>query len=255
MQDASKKRKLEAQQRSIAVRSYIKASSMKQDTEHATGATNDVGKFIETVDQLTKWEDRHDAKDNIKTVSRMVQSFERTAIRSVISMVSVSPYTLYKDSVQMAFALDRQPDRDDDTVGSCQIESTACWMRRNDQLFDLFAAAVANEIIWADATNGTRSIALHLCERLMARKSEALINLARTIHAQSSVFANDDVGMPLMEINGGMCVSRGILVVCPGSQAATYVLDVESHATDAPLDLSNVRTITITHRVQDEGGS
>jgi hypothetical protein len=34
-------------------------------------------------------QDRHDAKDNIKTVSRMVQSFERTTIRSVASAVSV----------------------------------------------------------------------------------------------------------------------------------------------------------------------
>ena len=124
----------------MAVRSYIRASSQQQEQQ-------DVGKFIETVDQLTQWEDRHDAKDNIKTVSRMVQSFERTAIRSVAALVSVAPYTRYKDSVQSAFALDRR-DGDDDTVGSCQIENTACWLRRNDQLFDLFATAVAAEIIW-----------------------------------------------------------------------------------------------------------
>ena len=49
VQDAPKKRKLEAQQRSMAVRSYIRASSMQQDQ-------HDVGKFIETVDQLTHWE-------------------------------------------------------------------------------------------------------------------------------------------------------------------------------------------------------
>lgn len=49
VQDAPKKRKLEAQQRSMAVRSYIRASSMQQEQ-------HDVGKFIETVDQLTQWE-------------------------------------------------------------------------------------------------------------------------------------------------------------------------------------------------------
>jgi hypothetical protein len=224
----------------MAVRSYIRASSAQQEQ------VQDVGKFIDTVDQLTQWEDRHDAKDNIKTVSRMVQSFERTAIRSVVSLVSVSPYTLYKDSVQVAFALDRHDDEEGDTVGSCQIESTACWLRRNDQLFDLFATAVANEIIWADATNGTRSIALHLCERLMTKRNEALVNLARTIHAQSSVFERDDVGMPLMEMTGSMCVSRGILVVCPGSDVATYVLDIEGSD-----DLTNVRNITVTHTVRE----
>jgi hypothetical protein len=230
----------------MAVRSYIRASSQQQEQQ-------DVGKFIETVDQLTQWEDRHDAKDNIKTVSRMVQSFERTAIRSVAALVGVAPYTRYKDSVQSAFALDRR-DGDDDTVGSCQIENTACWLRRNDQLFDLFATAVAAEIIWADATNGTRSLALHLCERLMNKKNEALLNLARTIYAQDSTFEADDVGLPLMEMDGSMCVSRGVLVVCPGGQSATYVLDVEQpHGTDpaVPLDLTNVRNITITHVVKE----
>jgi hypothetical protein len=235
----------------MAVRSYIRGTTGLQNE-----AQQDVGKFIETVDQLTQWEDRHDAKDSVKTVSRMVQSFERTAIRSVTGIVSASPYTIYRDSVQTAFALDRHEEGDGtaDTVGSCQIESTACWLRRNDQLFDLFAAAVANEIIWADATNGTRSIAMHLCERLLNKKNEALVNIARTIHAQAAVFQRDEVGMPLMEMNGSMCVARGVLVVCPGSQSATYVLDVEQpHGADpaAPLDLTNVRNITITHVMND----
>jgi hypothetical protein len=147
--------------------------------------------------------------------------------------------------------LNRHADNDDDTVGSCQIESTACWLRRNDQLFDLFATAVAAEIIWADSTNGTRTIPMHLCERLMNKKNEALLNLARTIYAQDARFVNDDVGMPLMEMDGSMCVSRGVLVVCPGGQSATYVLDIEQpHAADGTLDLTNVRNITITHVMQ-----
>jgi hypothetical protein len=55
--------------------------------------------------------------------------------------------------------------------------------------------------------------------------------------------------MPLMEINGSMCVAKGVLVVCPGNQSATYVLDIKGE--DA-LDLSNVRTITITKFVKDD---
>ena len=188
-----------------------------------------------------------------------MQSFERTTIRSVASAVSVAPYTRYKDAVQTAFALNRpavssaSDDADADTVGSCQIESTACWLRRNDQLFDLFATAVAAEIIWADSTNGTRTIPMHLCERLMNKKNEALLNLARTIYAQDATFAPDDVGMPLMEMDGSMCVSRGVLVVCPGGQSATYVLDIEQPhaAADGTLDLTDVRTITITRVMSD----
>ena len=72
---------MEAQHRAMAVRSYIRASA-PQESEN-------VEKYLNTVDQLTKWEDQHDAKDAVKTVSRMVQSFERTTIRSVASAVSV----------------------------------------------------------------------------------------------------------------------------------------------------------------------
>jgi hypothetical protein len=95
---------------------------------------------------------------------------------------------------------------------------------------------------------------MHLCERLMNKKNEALLNLARTIYAQDATFVNDDVGMPLMEMDGSMCVSRGVLVVCPGGHSATYVLDIEQpHAADGDgtLDLTNVRNITITHVVQN----
>jgi hypothetical protein len=244
VQDAPKKRKLEAQQRSMAVRSYIRASSMAQDADN-------VGKFLETVDQLTQWEDRHDAKEIIKTVSRMVQSFERTAIRSVALFVDAAPYNGYKDEVQEALNLNSGDDENNPlSVGSSEIERTACSLRRDKNYFDLFAAVVAAEIIWADATNGTRAMPKHLCERLLGKKQEAMINFVRTIRARRGGIVTDTVGMPLMETNGSMCVARGVLVVCPGSESATYVLDIEPQK--GPLDLSKVRTITITQVLEDQ---
>ena len=240
VQDAPKKRKMEAQQRSMAVRSYIRASSMVQDADN-------VGKFLDTVDQLTQWEDRHDAKDNVKTVSRMVQSFERTAIRSIALFVDAAPYNLYKNEVQQALRLELNANDQNLSVGSSQIEQTACSLRRDKNFFDLFAAVVAAEIIWADATNGTRAMPKHLCDRLQGKKNEAMVNFVRTIRSLGGVIAPDTVGMPLMETNGSMCVTRGVLVVCPGSECATYVLDIEQQG-----DLSKVRTITITQVMDEE---
>lgn len=217
-------------------------------------------------------QDRHDAKENIKTVSRLVQSFERTAIRSLAALVGSGMYKIYADSVHRAIgigddasalargAVRDDPDDDDAlgavvSLGSSLIEKTACSMRRHNEFFDLFAAAVASEIVWADATNGTRSMPNHLCQRLSDKKLEALVNLARTISSANPVFNRDIVGMPLMEMTGSMCVTRGVLVVCPGSLSSTYVLDIEpprGAAPGAPLDLSNVRTITVTQIMEDE---
>jgi hypothetical protein len=224
----------------MAVRSYIRASSMVQDQDN-------VGKFLDTVDQLTQWEDRHDAKDNVKTVSRMVQSFERTAIRSIALFVDAAPYNLYKNEVQQALGLELNDNDQNLSVGSSQVEKTACSLRRDKNFFDLFAAVVAAEIIWADATNGTRAMPKHLCDRLQAKKNEAMVNFVRTIRSLRGAIQPDTVGMPLMETNGSMCVTRGVLVVCPGSECATYVLDIEQQG-----DLSSVRTITITQFMEEE---
>ena len=49
----------------------------------------------------------------------------------------------------------------------------------------------------------------------------------RTIYAKRLVFNTNVVGMPLMDMTGSMCVARGVLVVCPSCQSATYVLDIE----------------------------
>jgi hypothetical protein len=219
------------------------------------------------VDRLTQWEDRHDAKENVKTVSRVVQSFERTAIRSLVTMVSNRNYRMYADAVHSALEVDEEEvgrsrqdaegegERDAVSLGSSDIEKKACNMRRDDHFFDLFAAGVAAEMIWADATNGTRSMPKHLLDRLLQKKNDAMLNLARTIHSRNPAFSADNVGMPLMETTGSMCVSRGVLVVCPGSLSATYVLDIEQArgaAAGAPMDLSQVRTITITGVLEDE---
>jgi hypothetical protein len=72
----------------------------------------------------------------------------------------------------------------------------------------------------------------------------------RTIRACNGHIDQDAVGMPLMETNGSMCVTRGVLVVCPGSECATYVLDIEPQK--GALDLGKVRTITITQVMEDQ---
>lgn len=225
----------------MAVRSYIRANA-PQDP-------GNVDKYIETVDQLTQWEDRHNTKDIVKTVSRMVQSFERVAIRGVVGLAALPQYGSYRGAVETAVQA-RPIGEDDDgvsSVGSDAIDVVACSMRRHDNFFDLLAASVAAEIVWADATNGTRSMARHIYERLEEKKREATLNLMRGIHSFTPRFDTDTVGLPLMKATANMCVSSGVLVVCPGMQSATYILDMEEE-----MDLNNVRTITITRVVRED---
>jgi len=65
IKESGKKRKVEQQQRTMAVRSFIRASTTTQET------TEDVDKFLQTVDKLTEW-DKHNhgdqARETIKTV-------------------------------------------------------------------------------------------------------------------------------------------------------------------------------------------
>ena len=77
IRDTTKRRKIESQERAMAARSFIRNSSANE--------SDNVRKFIETVETLRKWEDNYDSRDNVKTISRLIQSFERVAVRSIIS--------------------------------------------------------------------------------------------------------------------------------------------------------------------------
>ena len=233
VRDTSKKRKIEAQQRSMAVRSYIKASST-QDAEN-------VDKFLETVDKLTEWEDQYDSKDDVKTVSRLIQSFERVAIRNVINTLESAICLSYRNVKSHLARL--QHDNDDD------IGKIAHALRRADAVYDLFAGTVAAEISWADCTNGSRNTSIYLCRQLKEKKDVATMNLIRRLNSlDDTQLKIDHIGLPLMQANSKMCVAKGVLVVFPGSTEASYVLDIVGGGDD----LFNVKNIVIAQHFSSE---
>jgi hypothetical protein len=134
-----------------------------------------------------------------------------------------------------------------DTVEGADITSVACTLRRSRDVFHLFAATVAAEIVWAEATNGARNTTIYLCRQLEEKRLQSAMGLIRGLHALCVDLRHDTAGMPLMHINASMCVSHGVLVVMPGSVSATYILDIQEGTTD----LMKGKNIKITH-VLDE---
>jgi hypothetical protein len=231
--DTTRKRKLDAQQRAVAVRSYIRASSTTAEPEG-------IDKYLQTVDRLTEWEDRHGAKDIVKTISRMVQSFERAAIAALQHRLTTGECADYEQIVKTMI--------DPAELGNnASVTSVACTLRRSDAVFHLFAAMVASHIIQAEAVNGTRNTSQHMCRHLDIQCTVSAMALVRALHLIGpDMMRHDNLGMPLMNINASMCVCRGVLVVMPGGTSATYILDLADDVTD----LTGVRNIRISHVVE-----
>ena len=59
----------------------------------------------------------------------------------------------------------------------------------------------------------------------------------------------DNIGLPLMNIDFNICVSKGVLLVGSNSNSATYILDIEdNNDANGSLDLSGVKTIKIIQK-------
>jgi len=184
VRDTAKRRKIETQQRSTAVRNFLKASSSHD--------SDNVDKFMQNVDQLTKWEETYDSKEDVKTIS----------------------------------------------------------LRRSPDVYDLFANIVACEINWADGTNGSKNLSIYASRQLEYKKENALIKMMHgldKIHGKE--ITKDNIGLPLMNIDFNICVSKGVLLVGSNSNSATYILDIEdNNDANGRLDLSGVKTIKIIQK-------
>ena len=212
------------------MRSYIRASTS------APSADANVDTFLSTVDKLTEWEDRHGARDLVKTVSRKVQSLEHMALRTLLENLEESRFNSQRLRVR-AMLLEEQ-----------DLAATACTLRRCAETRPWLAALVAEELFYGEATACTRNLTLHMCERMQAKRASAAVDLLRVLIDRADPLPRDTVGMPLMSVRGSMCVTRGVLVVMPGGVSATYVLDLE----DTGLaDLAQVKSIQITQVVME----
>jgi len=239
IRDTAKRRKVVSQNKEFASRQYMRNLD-----------DVGVGEFINNFDNLRKWQEDEDVRENVKTVSRLIQSFERVAVRAVrqelANNASMSTYTYYVNS-----QLDRlQGQHPNDVTPICHS------LRRSDAMFDLFAMSVAMEITWADATSGSRNLSVKLTDEIKYRRKAASIEIIRRlgdVDFDNEAINIDEVGLPLMKVNYNLCISRGVLLVGPNSTNATYVLDIEG-STDSHgvLDLTGVKTITITQEYSGE---
>ena len=234
VRETPKKRRQDSMQKASAVRTYVRAVSTQE--------AQDVDKYIDTVNKLRDWEDKVDENETVKTVSRMVQSFERVAVRNIMRGMGEGWASSYGNA-RGHIARMKQ-----DAGGGDGVTTLCHGLRRHDGIFDLFAAVVALEMSWADATNGSRNTPIYMCRQLEANKDEAIGAFVRALNAIMHYVEADSVGIPLMSINCNMCVSsNGVLIMGKDSTDAVYVLDMSSSFNaQGHLDLSGVKTIHIT---------
>ena len=236
IRDTTKRRKVEAQERAMAARTFIRNSSANE--------SDNVSKFIETVETLRKWEDNSDSRDNVKTISRLIQSFERVAVRNMM--------TNYNSANGVALNLNQSVGeqhfaRIQRESSIKNISSIAHTLRRSDHVFDMFALLVAAEISVADLKSGTRNISISLATSIVEKRDDAENNIINRLeHLEVSELPADNVGLPLMTVPYNLCVSRGVLLVGPDTKT-TYVLDIEGCLDRFnKLDLTGIKTIVIT---------
>jgi len=245
---------------------------------------------MDTVDKLTEWKDKQEAgcQEVVKTVSRMVQSFEHVAINNLINETRNNGKKWAGYDFKNFLGKDAREDNSNNEHGGQEIggasilgsiSSVANALRRSDVIYHHFATLVVAEIILANFLSGQRNIQVsfffhlpifkfhilrfvfvcikkvYLAKQLELKQEEAIIMMLRSLgRCEEAQIPQDTIGMPLMEMRGSMCISRGVLVVVPGSVSATYVLDIEPRKGDASnaLDLSGVRNISITSVLDEE---
>jgi hypothetical protein len=239
IRDTAKRRKIVSQNKEAASRQYMRNLD-----------DVGVGEFINNFDNLRKWQEDEDVRENVKTVSRLIQSFERVAVRAVThELDNNASLNGYKNKVNDMLEHLKGNHSNDVTI-------TCHSLRRSDIMFDLFAMSVAMEITWADSTSGSRNLSVKLTDEIKLKRKNATIDIIRklgsdNLHIRDMIV--DEVGLPLMKVNYNLCISRGVLLVGPNSTNATYVLDIEgSTNSEGVLDLTGVKNILITQEYAGE---
>ena len=237
VRETGKRKRLNMIQKNVATRTFIKAM-VGQDG-------NDVEKYMHTADKLREWEEQRDDDEDVKTVSRMVQSFERIAVREVLLALEERWASGYGNAKTHMERLRRANKSEEDTI------SMLCHsLRRCDNIYDVFAHMVCMEMVWADATNGSKNTSIHMTKQIEEKRNASKRQLVRSLDeiTDPKKLPADKMGIPLMHIKKNMCISsNGVLVVGKESTDVVYVLDmITGFDTKGRLDLTDVKSIQIT---------
>jgi len=124
---------------------------------------------MDTVDKLTEWKDKQEAgcQEVVKTVSRMVQSFEHVAINNLINETRNNGKKWAGYDFKNFLGKDAREDNSNNEHGGQEIggasilgsiSSVANALRRSDVIYHHFATLVVAEIILANFLSGQRNI-------------------------------------------------------------------------------------------------
>ena len=225
IKETGRKRKIEQQQRTMAVRSFIKASTAAATSGPMVQDAEDVDRFLSTVDRLTEW-DRHThsddaARESVKTVSRMVQSFEKKAVMALLGLLQAG-------SIRNPMALQHLQRLRGSSAGD--VDVIAHSLRRSPHTYVAFASLVASELILSEANSGSKNISINTARRMDLEKFNAVNTMLDILQrATASTLPRDALGLPLMKTNAHVCISKGVLVVAnQKSTQATYILEIEN---------------------------
>lgn len=225
IKETGKKRKIEAQQRTMAVRSFIKAStSSAQPAQDA----QDVDRFLHTVDRLAEW-DRQTAsmddtvRESVKTVSRMVQSFEKKAVMTLLSLLQSG--SMRSSNSAALHHLQRLRN-----TATSDIDSIAHSLRRSPHTYIAFASLVAAELVLSEANSGSKNISINTARRMDQERFHCVNTMLDVLNsATPATLPKDTLGLPLMQTNSHICISKGVLVVAnQNATQATYILEIEN---------------------------
>jgi hypothetical protein len=233
IKETGKKRKIEQQQRTMAVRSFIKASTTAAAATQGSAMiqdTEDVDRFLSTVDRLTQW-DRHThrpddtVRESVKTVSRMVQSFEKKAAMSLLTL-------LQSGGIRNPGALHHlqrlSTTADPASASGGDVGPITHSLRRSPHTYVAFASLVAAELVLSEANSGSKNISINTSRRMDQERFHAINTMLDVLaRATPTTLPRDSLGLPLMQTNAHICVSKGVLVVAnQNSTQATYILEI-----------------------------
>ena len=235
VQNVGRKRRIDEQQRNLAINAYIRAQS-SQDPESAN-------QYIANVTSMMEWEQKKDAREQIKAVSVHVQSTERECVQMLLQHPVFQGSAAARLGVAWAH-LSRLKQRADPDVGV--VDTIAHSLRRAPSCYDAFARMVGGEMLLSRATGGSYNTTIALGKNMILRGADRGLSLLQVLNGLApSAVPLDTFGMPLALMKTSLCVCNDVLVVQDdGSASATYVLSIEGQG-GGPLDLTNVDTVKI----------
>ena len=236
--DSNKRRRINEQEKSLAVRSFIKYK--------ATQETNDVDDLLLNIKKLQKWEES-DAKNSVKTVSRVVHSFEQMAIRRLFTTLQGLKRPAALANLTRLCSSPANP-----TDLSNGMSPAAHALRRSALTRDMLVSLVTVEILIANGIGQNGSI--NQRKALNSQRDVATFQLINALEECPPYrLPRDTIGLPLMYVNCNLCVQKGILVVTNGN-TATYILDIDNEGEEVSENFESITTINITHVFKEAEG-